>query len=68
MASEKEIEIEIDEVTGEFRMETFCVEGNDCTKMLDALQKALQAENVETVDKPEKFNAEKKTAKKRIIT
>lgn len=66
MAQGKEIEIEIDEETGIFRMETFCVEGTDCEKMLDALQRALQAEKIDIEDKPEKHNAEKLGYRKKI--
>jgi hypothetical protein len=50
----KEIEIEIDEKTGEIKMETLGIKGNECEEILNKLQKELQAETILVTDKPEK--------------
>lgn len=59
MAKIREIEIEIDSENGTFKMETFGSEGKECSEMLDSLQAALKAEEIEHDDKMEKFRGEK---------
>ena len=50
----REIEIVIDETTGEIEMETLGFKGKECENVLDKLQSALRAEKLKQTDKPEK--------------
>lgn len=54
----KEIEIEIDEKTGEIKVETLGFKGKECEEVLEKLQKELQAVLIQKVEKPEKLQKE----------
>lgn len=67
----KEIEIIIDEETGEIQLETMCgITGISCEEILDKLQEAMQAQEISHEDKPERYEPVKiteKQAQKRSI-
>ncbi len=54
----KEIDIEIDEKTGEIKVETLGFKGKECEDVLEKLQKELQAVLIQRVEKPEKLQKE----------
>ena len=55
MAKKREIEIEIDEKTGEIKIETMAgYQGDECTVALDKFIEVLQGETLEVTDKPTK--------------
>ncbi len=54
MAEERIIEIEIDMKTGHVSSDTLNFTGKECEEIHDAIQRELQGEILQQIDKPEK--------------